>query len=366
MPRGILSFDKAAPHNILFLKGHSAGIGDLLRSSAAWRAVHNRFPDAKLNVWFLTGDPGSASEKLMAQHHLLTTFRVSDKRIEVKGVWRRLVSGARGVAAEIRPDLVIDCEPNGFRTTLLTWFLGRWSGGRTVGIAQVPGRGWFYGCSSPSVRAYASKHGLPLPLEYAERDFVSLAALGIERNGTAIELREGPEARAFRLQLRSRLGSESERPLLGLNIGCGTPDALSKRPSLELLLRLVQELQARHAFKLVLTGAPYEEDVNAQFRSLLGTAEALDLAGETSLVELAGVISVCRLFISSDSGPYHMAVGLRVPTLALFPQPNPAHYHHHDWVECQVAPGVESLSSLLAAAERLLKVKPKWPAGLPA
>jgi len=70
--------------------------------------------------------------------------------------------------------------------------------------------------------------------------------------------------------------------------------------------------------------------------------------------ELSGAIAVCRLFAPSDSGPYHMAVGLRVPTLAIFRWPSPEHYHHDAWVECLVAGGVEALPSLLEAAGRLM------------
>ena len=53
-----------------------------------------------------------------------------------------------------------------------------------------------------------------------------------------------------------------------------------------------------------------------------------------------------------------MAVGLRVPTLALFRFPNPLHYHHHNWIECLVAPDAQALPSALAAAERLLRITP--------
>jgi ADP-heptose:LPS heptosyltransferase len=110
---------------------------------------------------------------------------------------------------------------------------------------------------------------------------------------------------------------------------------------------------------LVLTGAAFEQDINRDFLSRLGpSGPVVDLAGRTSLLELTGAIAACRLFISSDSGPYHMAVGLRVPTLALFRWPSPQHYHHYAWVESQVARGVEALPTLLEAAERLMRVQP--------
>ena len=352
-------FPRRPPRSILMLKGHSAGVGDILRSSAAWRALRNRFPEAQLHLWFLTRDPGAASEQLISQHHLLASFHVSDKRTRGIGGWPRLWSEANRIARQTRPDLVVDFEPAGCRTSLLARWLAWRARAAAVGIAQEPLRRWFYDRAAPSSRAYARGHGMSLPLEYAERDFVALAALGIERNGIPIELRETEAGRAFRQRLRAELGGGSAPPLLGLNIGCGTPDAAPKRPDLDLLASLIRELQRRHQFGVVLTGAPFEQEINRNFLSRLGSSgPVVDLAGRTSLLELTGAIAACRLFISSDSGPYHMAVGLRVPTLALFRWPSPVHYHHCAWVECLVAGGAEALPALLEAAERLMRVQP--------
>ena len=346
------------PGNILMLKAHSAGIGDLLRSSAAWRALKNRFPQADLHLWFLTKNPSSASSELISRHHLLASFHVTDKR-RSGGGWRFLLAAARSLAAKITPKLVIDFEPNGFRTSLLAWNLGRLARAETVGIAQAPFRRFFYRRVAASTQAYARHHGMPWPLEYAERDFVALNALGIERRGTAIELQETNEGSRFRESLRLELGVESARPLLGLNIGCGTPDAVWKRPNLRLMARLTEELQRRHSFALVLTGAKYEQAVNKEFLSIYQPqGPVLDFAGRTTLLDLAGVIAACRLFISSDSGPYHMSVALRVPTLAVFNRSNPVHYHHHNWVDCQVAQNENDLPRFAECAEKLLRLTP--------
>lgn len=345
------------PANILMLKGHSAGIGDLLRSSAAWRALHNHFPGARLHLWFLTKEPGYPSEELIRRHHLLGGFHVAAK----SAGWPKLLSMGRQLVREIKPELIIDFETAGIRTSLLAMWMRFWAGGKSLGIAQVPPRGWFYSMAAPARETYAKSKRLPTPLEYTERDFVALAALGIERKGTAIELRESEEGAIFRKKVEAELNC-GQQPILGLNIGCGTPDAVVKRPDLGLLVSLVRELVNRHGFRLMLTGARYEQEVNREFISLLKPAQpVLDLSGRTSMLELTGAIAACRLFISSDSGPYHMAVGLRVPTLAIFKWPNPEHYHAHPWVKCMVAPGPPSGPVLLEAAEELLSSSPALP-----
>ncbi len=349
----------STPRRVLLLKGHSAGVGDLLRSSAAWRALRRTWPQAELHLWFLSQDPGSPSEELIARHPLLASFTVTDKRTSGRLGWQTLLSEARNIGRRVRPDWVIDFEPNGLRTSLLTWYLRRKTGAFTVGIAQVPGRGWFYRKSAPSTPTFAKRRGLPFPMEYTDRDFAVLAALGIERGDTAIELNETSEGRAFRVRLAEELGEASQRPILGLNIGCGTSDALPRRPNLDLLAALVGELQSRHGFALLLTGAPYEQAVNREFLNRLkASGPVLDLAGRTSMLELAGAITACRLFISGDSGPYHMAVALRVPTLTIFNAPNPVAYHHNAWTQCLVMPDATALPEAIAAAERLRLVTP--------
>jgi ADP-heptose:LPS heptosyltransferase len=353
-----LNFPKKPPRSILLLKGHSAGVGDLLRSSAAWRVLRNEFPEAQLHLWFLTRDPGVAAEQLIARHHLLAGFYVSDKRTKGSTGWKTLMDKARQIANEAHPELVVDCEPNGLRTSLLARFVAYWAKATTVGIAQVPGRGLFYHRAAPSFERYARRHGTALPLNYAERDFVALAALGLERRNTPIELRETDEARVFHQKLRAELGDKNGPPLLGLNVGCGT-NGFDKRLDVAWLATLVGELQRRHGFALILTGAPFERELNQRFLAQFQpSGPLLDLAGRTTILEVTGVIAACRLFISSDSGPYHMAVGLRVPTLALFNWENTPHYHHHEWVECRQAHTSQQLTEALQAAERLLHCVP--------
>jgi ADP-heptose:LPS heptosyltransferase len=340
------------------LKGHSAGIGDILRSSAAWRALRDTFPGAELHLALLTADPGAAAESFIARHHLLRSFVAIDKRTPAWGDWKRMLARVQETAAGIRPDLVIDFEPNGLKSTFATWLVGRKFGAVTAGVGQIPGRGAFYRVASVSTSEFARRRGWEFPLEYTNRDFVCLSALGIERNGRPIELEETEEGRRFRDSLRERCGIAVGATIIGLNIGCGTPDAVIKRPGLNLLKELVGQLQQRHAAQVVLTGAKFEQQVNGEFLNLFPAAQREsmhDLAGQTSLLELCGLIRGCDIFISTDSGPYHMAVGLKAPTLAVFRHPNPVHYHREKHARCVLLGKPEDLSGALAAGAELLR-----------
>ncbi len=345
------------PSRILMLKSHSAGIGDLLRSSAAWRVLKNAYPQAELHLLLFSRETGYPSEELIRDHHLLDSFAVVDKRTGSWKEWRRFWADVRSAIGHIRADLIIDFEPDGLRTSLVAAYYARRWGARTVGINSVPGRGLFYSRAAASSEKYAQQRGLPLPLEYTERDFVALSALKMERAGCPIELRETEAGRAARLALLRDHGLRESEPLLGLNIGCGTPGAGYKRPDFKLLSELVAGLQRDHGMRLMLTGAPFERETNREFIELHRRSvpePIIDLAGATSISGLTGVINACSLFISSDSGPYHIAVALGVPTLAIFKGNDRQHFHEHPWVRCRVATTAEQLPMLRQAAEELL------------
>ncbi len=74
--------------------------------------------------------------------------------------------------------------------------------------------------------------------------------------------------------------------------------------------------------RVVLTGTPEE----ANLASLVATQmrqPALNLAGQTSLGSLAGLLSGARLVVCNDTGVSHLADALRIPSVILFTASDP-------------------------------------------
>ncbi len=214
----------------------------------------------------------------------------------------------------------------------------------------MPGRGWFYDKAAPGLDRYAKKNSLSEPMDYTERDFVALAALGLERQGQSICLAETPEGRAWRLANLTRFEGF---PILGVNIGCGTDGAESRRPSIELLVASLGPSYLPQEVIIALSGAPEERAINDDFvtfyrRSWGDDRVILNFAGMTSVCELTGLISGCKALISGDSGPYHMSVGLSIPTIAVFNEETPQAYHRQEGVYLLVSPSVEILGNLIS------------------
>lgn len=352
------------PRKILMIKSHSMGVGDVLRSSAAWRVLKNRWPDVELHLLFLSKHPGYPTENLIQSHHLLSsaTFMTlrhgsPDRRDAKRVSMSHLARQIQDLCHQINPDLIIDFEASGLRTSLLTLLAARTCQAQTVGIAQFPGRRFFYDLAAPSVSAYAKSHELTLPMDYTNRDFVALAALGLQREGTAIELKISLQGQQYLDSLQVRL--PQGRPIMGLNIGCGTPDAMVKRPNLRDLAQSIGALLLQHPHTVLLSGADFEKPVNQEFiaayNDIWGNASHLiDLAGETSLSGLTGLIEACDVFVSTDSGPYHMAVALRKPTIVWFTYAELTSYHDHPWCRRLVQPSSDQFQ---AAFMELMKSK---------
>jgi ADP-heptose:LPS heptosyltransferase len=336
------------PRRILLIKAHSLGVGDLLRSSAAWRALHNRYPGVQLHLLFLSKHAGYPTEAFIRDHHLLASAHFVTIREGHPGQAKAqrlplsvITHAVQSVARQVQPDWVIDFESSGMRTSWLTRKAAKVCGARAIGIAQFPGRACFYDLAAPSVPTYKQRHGLPATMDYTDRDFVALSALGIERQGLPIELQLTQDGQAYADQLKPRLPAGVR--VIGLNIGCGTPDALGKRPALDVLADAIHELSLLGPAVVLLSGAPFERDVNqafmATYRQRHGEALGMmDLAGESSLSGLTGLISLCDLFVSTDSGPYHMAVAMRIPTIAWFVLVDPSSFHNESWCRNLIHP----------------------------
>ena len=368
----------STPRSILMIKSHSLGVGDLLRSSAAWRALKLKWPDVQLHLLFLSKHAGYPTEELIREHHLLSSaeFLVIQegnpglpRSARPKVAFKHIVKGVQTAAIRCNPDWVIDFESSGARTSILTWLAARAVGAKSLGINQVFGRSIFYTQTAPSVQVFAHRHGYELPLEYTYRDFVVLARWGIYRNQMPIELEVTEAGRVVKQALKEALHELPQSKtvnhtinltpvlnhmkrtelVIGLNIGCGTPDAVVKRPDLKLLAQCMLALAGLYPHRLILTGAPNEVAVNQEFIKIysalsddnLGPQDVshmIDYAGRTNLSELTGVIDACNVFISTDSGPYHMAVALKRPTLVWFTYSERCAFHDDFWCERVINP----------------------------
>jgi heptosyltransferase I len=81
--------------------------------------------------------------------------------------------------------------------------------------------------------------------------------------------------------------------------------------------RLAEWLACHQGFQIVITGSPGDRILAAE---IIAQAKVplTNLAGRTSLAELAALLQHARLAVTTDTGPMHLAAALGTPVAALF------------------------------------------------
>ncbi len=92
--------------------------------------------------------------------------------------------------------------------------------------------------------------------------------------------------------------------------------------------------RVRRGERLLLTGGAHERAITREIAARSGLPTAQDLAGRTSLLELAGVVAFAARVVCGDTGVAHLATAYRKPSVVLFgpvppaewgPPPRPQH-----------------------------------------
>jgi lipopolysaccharide heptosyltransferase II len=96
----------------------------------------------------------------------------------------------------------------------------------------------------------------------------------------------------------------------------------TKRWLPEYFAEVARRLRARTAWLPVFIGSDSDLPLVSTVASQAGTP-SVNLAGRTSWRDLAQLLRDARLFLTNDSGPMHLAVALRTPTVALFGPTSP-------------------------------------------
>jgi heptosyltransferase-2 len=274
-------------------------IGDAVLARPALESLRRNFPQAE--IWLLAKD--WVREFYEADGLLAGVLPLADNRSP------RALFRAAGLLRSRGFDNGL-LLTNSFASALLFY------------LARIPQR-WGY---RRDARGPLLTRGVPLPeLEPPKHqvhyylDLMRGLGLSVVDPQIRLSLSE-KEKRAARRSLQA-LGLNLKRPLVILNPGAAYGPA--KRWPAERFAALGALLQRQKKAEIIITGSSGEEELAAGIASRLPRRPA-NLAGQTSLRQLLGLISQSRLFITNDTGPMHLANALSVPVVALFGPTNPA------------------------------------------
>ncbi len=294
-----------SPERILVIKLRATG--DVVLATPVIENLKQRFPQARLS--FLTE---AASADILRWNPFLDELIVLPirrwERTGIWGSWREQARFYRDLRRK-RIDLAIDLFGNP-RSAVLTWLTGA---PNRVGYAF---RGRRHAYNMVVTPGDQTKHEVMFHL-----DALEALDIPVTTNRPRVAIPRAAEGRARRWLRENACGDRADRadrPIIGLNPGGGW--AIKRWPP-DYFGRLADALIEEYGVEVMVLWGPGEERIVEEVTGAMKHRPLI--LPEATLSELGAYLKCCRLLVSNDSGPMHMAAALNVPTIGIFGPTDP-------------------------------------------
>lgn len=269
-------------------------IGEVLLSTVVIDAIKRRYPRAEVS--FVT----SAYSRPIVEGRDDVKETITFDTLRKGGILRRAFNLAP-LLAKGRFDMALILNPH--KSLNLACFL--------AGIPRRVGYDRKWGFFLTDKLEDKRTQGLKHELEYA-MDFLRL--IGIEGEIPSPRLRVKASDEAYVSGLLTGKGVRKDKPIAVIHPGSSNK---AKIWPMERYAELAKKIKFELGASVCLIGGK-EERVLAERIIKLSGADAVNLAGELNLGQLAAFIKRAALFIGNDAGPMHIAAALGVRVIAIF------------------------------------------------
>ena len=280
-----------------------SAIGDVVQTLPALEAIKKTHPKGEI-TWVVE----EAAAGILEGHPLIHRLLISRRKS-----WIRMLKNPLTFFTGMKRIIVFLRELRSTRYDIAIDFQGLLKSGMLIGLARAQRKIGFdrtrefsYLFLNEKLPPYEKeKHALERYLEVARY-------LGAVNPSPTCEL---PIEREVSLMKQRIKGVRQDvRPLIVINpVARWRTKLWSEQKFAELADRLIQEKNAL----IIFTGSSDDRAVIARIVSMM-KQEAENWAGETTLKELAALASLSNLFITTDTGPMHLAAAAGAKVLALF------------------------------------------------
>ena len=282
------------PHRLLIIKPSS--FGDIIHALPVLAALSRHWPQASID-WLVKEEWAG----LLRNQRLLNELLLFPKDL---AAWLRL----RQALQQRRYDMVIDLQG-----LLRSGAASLLANARTrVGFAN--GREGSRWCYTARIKSSAGA------IHAVERNLDMLEQIGVPISGPVtfpLDVPAESERWAETLWMREQIE-------VGENTVVVHPAARwqTKRWPAERFAQVADRLSSHMGARIILVaGKEQISQVDEVLRHLRGCA--INLAGQSTLLELAAILKKSTLVISNDSGPMHLAAAVGTPVVALFGPTDP-------------------------------------------
>lgn len=302
-------------------------LGDAVMTTPALQRLRERFPQA--HIALLTREKLAA---LWRHHPSLDSVLTVSRRENPWTVGWRLQAERFDLACVL---------PGSYRSALEVWFaaiprrVGASRSGRnwllTETVAPVPGHRPMQKLSAREVkrriRAGPARPPASSGWRHQMLDYLHLAAaLGASPTPLAPRLEVTPEElQAAKALCRTRLeaGRPGAQDALWLGLNPGAAYGPAKQWPADRFAAVARQVAGRKpGVWWLLFGEDKDEELCAGIARAVGE-RALNLAGATSLRQLMALLKLCRVLLTNDSGPMHLAAAMGTPTVVPFGSTSP-------------------------------------------
>jgi heptosyltransferase-3 len=294
--------------NILVIKLRH--IGDVLLAVPVFRALRERFPDARI-----TALVNSGTEEAISGNPLINDIMVFDRSQKRKSATRRALYEF-GFLMDIRRrqfDITVSLT-GGDRAAVLSFM----SGAR-YRLAYDPGRRGLLG------KRYLYTHLAKLRKRghhTVAKDLDLVAQFGITTDDLSVNFHIPDEAQTSVGRLLAEAGVGDEDIIVHVH---PTSRWLFKCWKDSAMAEVLKWLTDRGT-KVILTAAPDRGELERvrsiisqrDLRDRIGKGSLIDLCGKITLKQLAAVAARAHLFFGVDTAPMHIAAAVGTPVVALF------------------------------------------------
>jgi len=279
------------PSRIVLIK--PSALGDIMNSLPVLTALRQRFPHAHIS-WIVN----RIYEPLLRGHPDLDETIAFERNVSRQGP----IAGFLGMARFLRHvrrqkfDLTIDLQGL-LRTGLIALATGA---KRRIGLSSArEGAWWFY------TEVVDDRQGSPHAVDRYWH--------------VAEHLDAADQPKDFRLPLETSASDwarailhDLPRPWLALAVGSRW---ITKRWPPQHFAELARRSLAEFGGSIILIGAPDEAEL-ARHAAQMIHGPKLNLAGTTSMAQLAALLAQADVLLANDTGPLHLAVALGRPVVA--------------------------------------------------
>ena len=332
-----------------------SAVGDVIHTIPVLNKLRRRYPSAQLD-WLVT--PAIAE---LLRHNPAITNVIEFAREDWSRPWTPapFVSYAR-LAAKLRAngyDLVIDMHGQ-FRTAVFALATGA---PVRIGFDRPRARGW--GASPRTFSAEARKHAWQGAREgswLAYTDHIPVPTLdlhAVDRYlsvGPILGLEEDPPDFSFPIPQAASANIESllhRHDIAGAPLVAMAPGTIweTKHWGTDKFAEVARHFLQK-GFAVALMGSRRERVVCEEVARL--APGSVDVAGETTLTELAALVRRSAISVTNDSGPMHLAVALGRPVVSVFGPTDPIWIGPYGRADAVLRAGVPCSPCLLRQLSR--------------